>query len=87
MAMVSLIRHTCSFVFDIFTHQYRSHTSSRDWGWKGGPLVLLACGLDPHVRAEAMADMDVPDGLSKSIGNTKAVLSRDERGRWGLETE
>jgi hypothetical protein len=56
-------------------------------GWKGGPLALLACGLDPHVRAEAMADMDVPDGLSKSIGNTKAVLSRDERGRWGLETE
>jgi hypothetical protein len=52
--------------------------------WKGGPLALLVCDIDPQVKATALANMDVPDGLVKSIGNVKVVLAKNQGG-WVFE--
>lgn len=53
--------------------------------WKGGPLALLVTDLDPTARKIAMANMDVPGGLVRSVGDMKAVLSRNRRGGWSFE--
>jgi hypothetical protein len=50
--------------------------------WKGGPLALLVCDIDPQVKATAVTNMDMPDGLVKSIGNVKVVLAKNDRGGW-----
>jgi hypothetical protein len=53
--------------------------------WKGGPLALLVCDIDPQVKATAVANMDVPGGLEKSIGNVKVVLAKNDQGGWVFE--
>jgi hypothetical protein len=61
-------------------------TARSDVGaWKGGPLAFLVCDIDQTVRASAVANMDTPGGLLRSIGNKQAVLCRNEKGGWMFE--
>lgn len=48
--------------------------------YKGSPLALLVCDVDPQIKAIARNKVDVPNGLIRSIGNWKAYLAIDENG-------
>jgi hypothetical protein len=74
---------TASFLF-LLVNVVRTHRSQVG-AWKGGPLALLVCDVDPGVKRVARENMDVPGGLVRSVGNRKAVLSRSERGGWVFE--
>ncbi|KAL2060391.1 hypothetical protein VTL71DRAFT_9786 [Oculimacula yallundae] len=50
--------------------------------WKGSPLALLACDIDLQLKYVAAVNMDVPNGLSKSIGGSKVVLTKDDQAGW-----
>ena len=49
--------------------------------WKGSPLAILFMDVDDEIRKRAVGQLDVCDGLSKSVGGMKVVMGADEVGR------
>lgn len=53
--------------------------------WKGSPLAILFMDVDPKMRKDAAGQMDVCNGLVKSVGKTKVVMEADCEGNWSLK--
>ena len=54
-------------------------------GWKGSPLALLFMEVDPQLEKDAVGQLDVYNGISRSVGKTKVVLESDQKGEWCLK--
>jgi hypothetical protein len=50
--------------------------------WKGSPLALLFCDIEPEVKDKAGFAMYKSDGLKDVVGKTKMVLEAEAGGEW-----
>lgn len=53
--------------------------------WKGSPLAILFMDVDHRMRKDAAGQMDVCNGLVRSVGKTKVVMEADCEGNWSLK--
>ena len=50
--------------------------------WKGSPLAVLFMDVDDQIKKTAVGQLDIYNGLPKSVGGTKVKLEADQEGRW-----
>ena len=50
--------------------------------WKGSPLAVLFMDVDDQIKKTAVGQLDIYNGLPKSVRGTKVKLEADREGRW-----
>lgn len=50
--------------------------------WKGSPLAVLFMDVDDQIKETAVAQLDVYNGLQRSVGRMKLKMETDQEGRW-----
>jgi len=50
--------------------------------WKSSPLALLFTDVEPFIKGEAGARMNMAGGLDEAVGEVRALLKPGFGGRW-----